>query len=241
MQLFRIQETSMSTSFTPTTSPAPVSGATSKTIRKILLACGILAAVLMIGADILAAMLYPGYSYTGQAISELSAIGAPTKSLLAVTGTIFLVLEFAFAVGIWLVAGHRRSLRITAGLLFALWAVGVLAIFFPMQQRTDIATSGPMLTDVMHLIIWGVVTSPLILLMIGFGAAAGGKWFRVYSYATILLFAVGLIWTWWDAPAVGANLPTPWLGVHERLMVYAEIVWLMVLAIVLLQAERRES
>jgi hypothetical protein len=195
----------------------------------------------MIGADILAAMLYPGYSYTGQAISELSAIGAPTKSLLAVTGTIYLVLEFAFAVGIWLAAGHRRSLRITAGLLFALWAVGVLAIFFPMQQRADLATSGPMLTDVMHLIIWGVVTSVLILLMIGFGASADGKWFRVYSYATILLFVVGLIWTWWDAPAVGANLPTPWLGVHERLMVYAEIVWLMVLAIVLLRAERRET
>jgi hypothetical protein len=206
-----------------------------------LLACGILTAVLGIGADILAAMLYPGYSYTGQAISELSAIGAPTASSLAVTGTIYLVLEFAFAVGIWMAAGPKRSLRITAGLLFALWAVGVLAIFFPMQQRADLATSGPMLTDVMHLIIWGVVTSLLILFMIGFGASADGKWFRVYSYATILLFVVGLIWTWWDAPAVEANLPTPWLGVHERLMVYAEIVWLMVLAIVLLRTERRKA
>ena len=54
-------------------------------LTKILLICGILSAVLYIGADIIAASLYEGYSYTSQAISELSAIGAPSKSFLGVT------------------------------------------------------------------------------------------------------------------------------------------------------------
>jgi hypothetical protein len=145
----------------------------------------------MIGADVLAAMLYPGYSFTGQAISELSAIGAPTRSLLAVTGTIFLVLEFAFAVGIWLAAGHRRSLRITAGLLFALWAIGVLAIFFPMQQRADLATSGPMLTDVMHHYL-GCGDVALDSVHDRVRRPADGKWFRPLYVTILLLFVVGL-------------------------------------------------
>jgi hypothetical protein len=48
--------------------------------RRMLLVCGIISPVLYIGTDILAAtMLYKGYSYTAQQVSELSAIGAPTR------------------------------------------------------------------------------------------------------------------------------------------------------------------
>jgi len=44
-------------------------------VRKLLLICGILSSLLYVGTDILAAMLYEGYSYTSQSISELGAIG----------------------------------------------------------------------------------------------------------------------------------------------------------------------
>jgi len=50
-------------------------------ITKILLICGIISSVLYIGTDITLALLWKGYSYTSQAISELSAIGAPTRPL----------------------------------------------------------------------------------------------------------------------------------------------------------------
>ncbi len=42
-----------------------------KSVRKVLLICGILAPLLWIGTDILAGTLYAGYSFTSQAISEL--------------------------------------------------------------------------------------------------------------------------------------------------------------------------
>lgn len=48
-----------------------------KTI-KVLLICGIIIPIFYISIDTISALLYTGYSYIDQAISELSAIGAPT-------------------------------------------------------------------------------------------------------------------------------------------------------------------
>ena len=48
---------------------------------KALLACGAGSTLFYFGMDAVAALLYDGYSYTDQTISELSAIGAPTRSL----------------------------------------------------------------------------------------------------------------------------------------------------------------
>jgi hypothetical protein len=36
-----------------------------------------------------------------------------------------------------------------------------------------------------------------------------------------------------DGPRVAANQPTPWIGVKERVSVYAFHLWVMMLAIVL--------
>jgi hypothetical protein len=50
-------------------------------IRKILLVCGILSSLLYVAMNVLVAMEWEGYSSVSQTISELSAIGAPTRSL----------------------------------------------------------------------------------------------------------------------------------------------------------------
>ena len=75
-----------------------------------------------------------------------------------------------------------------------------------------LAAGGSTLTDTMH-IVWSIVTVFLILFEIGFGAAALGMRFRLYSIATMVVFAVFGTLTFWEASDVGANLPTPWLGV----------------------------
>ena len=67
--------------------------------RKALLVCGILAAVLYAGTDILAAMRYEGYSYTAQAVSELFAIGAPTRAVVVPLFLTHGVLQIAFGIG----------------------------------------------------------------------------------------------------------------------------------------------
>ncbi len=53
-----------------------------KSVRKVLLICGILSSLLYVGTDILGGMLWEGYSFTSQAISELAAVGSPVGSLV---------------------------------------------------------------------------------------------------------------------------------------------------------------
>jgi len=71
---------------------------------------------------------------------------------------------------------------------------------------------------------------------IGFAAAALGKRFRLYSIATILIMLVFGALTGLDAPRIAENLPTPWVGVWERINIAGYLLWVVVLAITLLRA-----
>ena len=199
--------------------------------RKILLICGVLSSVLYVGADIVAAMRYEGYSYTAQAVSELSAIGAPTRSLLVPVYVAYDLLLIAFGYGLWTSARQNRALRASAGLLAGIGAVGLAAMRFPMNLRGTEMT----LTDTMHIIVTGM-TVLLILLAIGFGAGAFGRRFRVYSIATLATVLVFGALTALEAPRIAAGLPTPWLGVTERINIGAYLLWMAVLAVMVLRA-----
>jgi len=199
-------------------------------VRKSLLVCGIIASLLYVASDIVAAMLWEGYSYTAQSVSELRAIGAPTRPFLVPILLIYAMLEIAFGWGVRGVAGHKRALRIAGVLLIGLGVVDVVAPFFPMHLRGAAST----LTDTMHILLT-VVTVLLILLTIGFGAAGGGERFRLYSVATIMILALCGAWAFMDAPRIAANLPTPWVGVRERINIYGYMLWMAVLGIVLLR------
>jgi hypothetical protein len=73
----------------------------------------------------------------------------------------------------------------------------------------------------------------------GFGMRAFGKRFRFYSIGTILVLLVSGAFLRVDAARIDANLPTPWLGVTERINVYGYLLWMAVLSIALLR--RRDS
>jgi hypothetical protein len=90
-------------------------------------------------------------------------------------------------------------------------------------------------------IVLASVTVPLMLLAIGFGAAAFGKRFRLYSIASlVILVAFGAL-TFLDAPRIAANLPTPWIGVWERINLGVFLLWVVVLAAALLRARDTAS
>jgi hypothetical protein len=87
----------------------------SKVIKAFLI-CGILSSVLYIATDILAAMRYPGCSFTAQAVSEWFAIGAPTSRLVVPFFlTVHSLLLLAFALGIWMSAGRSRTTASATG------------------------------------------------------------------------------------------------------------------------------
>jgi hypothetical protein len=76
-----------------------------------------------------------------------------------------------------------------------------------------------------------------MLLAIGSAATAFGKRFRLYSITTIVLLVVGSVLSFLDIPRVAANLPTPWMGMTERINIFAYMLWVVVLAIDLLRAQ----
>jgi hypothetical protein len=198
-------------------------------IRKVLLLCGVLSSLLYVAMNIIAAMLYEGYNSASQTVSELSAIGAPTRPLWVLLAIQYTLLASAFGLGIRESAGRNRPLRVVGGLMIA---YGVLGLFWPPMHLRGIE---PTLTDTMH-IVFSMVTVLLMMLAIGFGAAALGKRFRLYSIATLVILVVFGALTGLDAPGIAANLPTPWIGVWERINIGVFLLWVVVLAGALLRA-----
>lgn len=195
---------------------------------KLLLACGILSPLLFVAMNVFVPRLFDGYSLASQTISELSAIGAPTRSLWVWLGTVYGLLFAAFGWGVWKSAGPNRPLRVAGALIVA---DGVVSLFWPpMHLRGQELT----LTDTMH-IVWTIVTGLLMMLAVGFAAVAFGKWFRLYSSATLMIFFVFGALTGMEGPRVAANLPTPWIGVWERIIIAAQMLWIAVLAVTLLR------
>lgn len=204
-------------------------------LRNSLLACGILSSLLYAGMNIFAATRYEGYNSASQTVSELSAIGAPSRTLWISLGIVYTLLVIAFGWATWQSAGAKRSLRITAGLMIANVIFGLF--WPPMHQREVLAAGGGSLSDTLH-IVWAIATVPLMLLAIGFGAASFGKRFRIYSIGTIIMLAGFGILTGLASPRIEANLPTPWIGVWERISIAAYMLWVIVLAITLLRNKK---
>ncbi len=195
-----------------------------------LLSCGIFAPMLYVATDVFLAMRWEGYSYRDQTISELNAIGAPTRALsivLGITGYAFLV---AFGVGLWRSAAANRRLRVCAA---ALVVFGVFAWFgvpfMPMHVREAAKT----LTDTLH-VAQLAIAGPSILLIIGFGAAAFRWQFRLYSAATVLVMLAFGAWSGTYGTRIAANLETPWVGIIERISVYSYQLWFAAFAVALL-------
>jgi hypothetical protein len=206
----------------------PLSSIPTTTQHTMLLACGIAAPLLYGSMLVFVPMGWEEYSSASQTISELSAIGAPTRSLWFSLGLVYTLFVAAFGWGIWMSADRNRRLAVAGALLVA---SGVFGLFWPpMHLRGEPAT----LTDTLH-IVWMAVSGLLTMVAMGFAAAALGNRFRVYSIISIVLMLAAGALTSVHASNIPANLPTPWMGVWERIGAGVWMLWFFVLAVALLR------
>lgn len=204
----------------------------------VLLACGIAAAVLEGAMLVFVPLLWPSYSSADQTVSELSAIDAPTRLLWVTLGTIYTALIIAFGWGVRASAGRSRALRVVGA---AFLVSGLIGLFWPpMHLREVLAAGGKTLTDTLH-IAWTIATGVLMLVAMGFGAWSFGKRFRLYSVATVVVLLAAGALTSVDAPKLEANLPTPGMGVWERVNMGVYLLWVAVLALTLLRRSTTEE
>jgi hypothetical protein len=209
------------------------------TPRVVLLACGLLYAVLYpIVNDGIAATLYDGYSRMDQAVSELSATGAPTHAFLTAIGPLFSLFFIGFGIGVWQTAHEKRSLRLSGALMVAHGVMGFLWMFAPMSQREVIAAGGATSADTMHLVLSGA-TGLFVTAYVATTALAFGWIFRLYSIATI---ATALLFGFLSAQVdkIEAGEPTPYMGLLERIGIGVWLLWVAVLAVGLIRGQTRE-
>ena len=197
-------------------------------LKRILLFCGIASSIWYIIVNITVPMQYPGYNLASYTVSELSAIDAPTRTLWVAMCVFYSLFQIAFGIGIWISADNLKKLRFVA----ALFIFDALFGFFwpPMHQREVIAAGGGTSTDTMHL-LWAYITLGLMLLKIGFGAAALGKGFRIFSIVAVILFLVFGTLTGLEAPGIESGEPTPYIGIWERLNIGVYMIWVIVFAL----------
>ena len=201
---------------------------------KNLLICGILSSLLYALMNIFVPLLFDGYNIPSQTVSELSAINAPTRTLWVFLAIVYILLFAAFGWGVWKSANGNRSLRIVATLIMV---YAIINIYWPPMHLRG---NEPTLTDTLH-IVWAMVTITMMMLIMGFGAAALGKPFRLYTIATFIAFLTFGVLIGIEAPGIPKNLPTPRIGIWERFNIGAYMLWVIMFAIALLHRQKTEE
>jgi hypothetical protein len=198
-------------------------------LQKIFLTCGILAAVLYAGTDVLAGLRMSGYRFDTQSAGVLSALGSPTRPRVVPLNIAASLLMLAFAAGVWLAVGSNWALRIMACLLAGNALLSILALAFFPWRLGETASSPANKLDVLFM----APAVILFVLALGFGAVGNQGWFRWFSIGILVLFLVGF-----SLGMLGGKLAPggkPLVGVQERTMIYSEMLWMALQAVLLLR------
>jgi hypothetical protein len=190
-------------------------------VPTLLLLSAVVGAVLFIGTDLVVGTLTKGYSFVFQSISQLSADGAPMRSIVVPLVVASNVCVMAVGAGCWALAGQDAAMRITGGLLVGNGLLGSVAAFFP--TRLGVTSDRSSLT-----VILGAGAVVCLVLAMASGAVAFENWFRFTSIAILLIFAVLTI--------VGFMQATPHVGLQERVLSYVFLLWVVTLGIALRSA-----
>jgi hypothetical membrane protein len=208
------------------------SGQGQRAVRALLAAS--VAAVVVYGVgDLVSGLLYDGYSFRDQAISELSALGSPVRPLMVAVIVLHNLLLVAFGVGVWR-AADRRGLRWVGGLIVAVGVSGLPThTVFAMSSRW----LEPGLNDTMHQIFTGVFLLFVVPAIVSAAVAYRG-WFRSYSIATLIVLVGFGAAASFAFRGIEENA-TAWAGGFERVNAYAYFAWLVVLAVTVMRRSLR--
>lgn len=206
-------------------------------VKTILLICGIASSVLYILMDLIAVVSWSGYQYSSQTVSELFAVDAPVRTFVIISFILYAFLIYAFGAGVWLCAREKKSLKVAAILIIGKEVLGLACtLVFPIHLR---GVEGNY-SDIMH----GILTAAGVFLcmfpaMIA-GSVAFKGIFRVYSIVTMILFIVFGIAAGSMQPGYTANLPTPMMGIWERINIYGYLLWIAIFSIMILRMEDKQ-
>lgn len=199
-------------------------------MQQALLLCGIASSLWYMVINVYVPTRYEGYSLASFTVSELSAIGAPTRPLWVLLVLAYPLLFAAFGWGVLQMTRGNKRLQFTAGLIIA---YSLFNIYWPPMHTRG---TEPTLTDTLH-ITWAIITVLLMIAIMAFGATALGKGFRICTISSIALHMIFGVLTGLEAPNIPVDAPTPTIGIWERINIAVFMIWVVVFAVVLLRRE----
>lgn len=191
--------------------------------RQLVLVCGVLSSATYLAADLLGALGWSGYSYRDQTISELAAIGSPSRAVTLTLFTAYNLLLGLMSIG--LIVTPRRRLRAAGWCLAGIAALGIVAAFAPIHVR-----GYPWgVNETVHSILTAITVLLIVVAMVVAAGAFGGT-FETYSRITLVTTIASGAASGWIGRGLASDLPTPWIGITERVSVFSFLLWVVVLA-----------
>jgi Protein of unknown function (DUF998) len=207
-------------------------------MKKLIMLCGVSAAILYVGTVILGGLLRPGYSHLFEAISELVADGAPNRSLLSSLFLVYNIVLSVFGIGLFLKVRDQSRGRISGsvGSLALTLLVGVAGILMELVFPQDPGGLPTTFAGTMHIVMASVASlgTMIAVLMLGL-------WFRnmaeLKGYSTYSLISVAIIFISGGLTAAAMANSYPLFGLLERITIGTFIVWMFVIGLKMFQLE----
>jgi hypothetical membrane protein len=202
-------------------------------MKKYALLGGVLAPAVYVFTVVLGALIRPGYSHIADAISELTAAGAPNRWLLNPLFIVYNLLVIAFAAGVYLEAGSDSRGRAQGSAAAATLAVTALLgllmqFFFPQDPGGLPVTSA----GSMHIVAAGLASLAsmiaILLAVLWFRKRPDLRGYAAYSWVTLAaIFLSGGLTAGLTVSGSGV------MGLSERITIGAFELWLFVIGLVL--------
>lgn len=198
-----------------------------QSIRRWTLASGMLAVVFYILHVLLGGMLWQEYSHLQQPISDLTASGAPNRSLLLVFTNIYGISALIFAISLTVFESKKyHRLVLWGGVSFILLhVVSILYSFFPQDlPGAEVSFQGKMHLIVTILIVPFTILTPLLM---GFGFKKD-KNLKVFGVFSVICGVLIIIFGGTTAYFFANKLPC--FGLIERINIGILQIWTFILS-----------
>ena len=177
---------------------------------------GVLSFLSYTAAVIFAPLAYPGYSWTVQAVSDLSAVNAPSRALWDQLSAFYNVCEVVCVTVVCIgIQGQKTRLLRTGIYLFAVmeWISAIGYRMFPLSESGYAGA----FQDVMHMVVTAaVVLLSIVSLTLVLLAGVRHRDCRSYGICAGIALAMMLV------GALGMKLvPAAYFGIVERFSVFA--------------------
>lgn len=203
------------------------------TIQWLLLA-GVFSSLWYFAINVIVPAYYPGYDLMTYTVSELSAIGSPTRAMWVPLAVMYVFFFGVFGLGVVQLGRVAPGLKVTGWIIIG---YAVFNVYWPpMNMRGQ-----PMaMTDILH-IIWSIGTVGLMFVLMWRSRKLFGRGFNWFTVGCLVAFMVFGGLTFLEAPGIEANTATPFIGLWERLNIGIFLGWVIAFSILLIRLNKKSD